>query len=195
MAENIRKVYPFDAKSGAGSWYDDTDFERYNRVINVLDEYKNGRLDKQDVRWFLKCTIINNIYISDGVKQLGDKAWKNPKNPRLIVVLAKLSQQKFVTHKEIDIAKYRKNICFEHIVPYNLVHDVLVEKHNNGTLSYIEFQRIRSKLNICLVTNKENKDLGKYYRQKMPKNTDWLNTSGDEFARYKKTGVVIYGMP
>ena len=49
MAENIKKVFPNNA------WYNDTDSQRYDRVMNILEAYKKGNLDKDDVRWFIKC--------------------------------------------------------------------------------------------------------------------------------------------
>ena len=189
MAENIKKVFPNNA------WYNDTDSERYDRVMNILEAYKKGNLDKDDVRWFIKCAIINNIYISEGVHKLGNGAWKTSSNPRLQDILSKLEKDGHVTHKEIDIEKCRaKGVCFEHVVPYKLVQDVLFDLFNKGTLSYNEFQRIRSKNHVCLVTKKENDELDKF-RLKMPANADWLNTPGDEFARYTATGVRIYGLP
>lgn len=191
MAENIKKVFPGNA------WYDDTDSDRYKRVMNILEAYKKGDLDKGDVRWFIKCAIVKNIYISEEVHQQGDSAWKNPSNPRLQGILGQLYKNGYVTHKEIDIEKFRaKKIHFEHVVPYKVVEDVLIEKFNVGELTYDEFQRIRSKLNICLVTKEESSKLNaKPYKQKMPTNTNWLNNPGDEFARYRETNVPIYRLP
>lgn len=103
MAENIRKVFPPVVGTSIGHWYDDTDLERYNRVIKVL------------------------------------------------------------------LGLYTK-----------------------GLLTFEKFQMIRSKLNICLVTKDEERKLN-VFKQAMPGNTDWLNISGDEFARYKAVGIKIYG--
>ena len=186
MAENIKKVFPHNA------WYDDIDLDRYKRVMNILGEYKKGNLDKDDVRWFIKCAIINNIYISENVHKNGNSAWRTPSNPRLQDILSKLYKDGHVTHKEIDIEKFRaKGVCFEHVVPYNVVFEVLLQKFDAGALTFDEFQWIRSKNHVCLVTKAENKVLN-VFRQTMPPNTDWLNTPGDEFARYRKTGVRIY---
>lgn len=195
MAENISKLYSQVRDNNGnyvpGSWYNDTDQERYNRVINVLDARMKGNLDDQDVRWFIKCAIINNIYISEGVYQLGDSAWRTPGNPRLQDIRNLLATNGYVTHKEIDIEKYRKGIRFEHMVPYNEVINILRGLFSKGLLTFEEFQRIRSKNNVCLVTEKEEKILSKNYRQKMPTNTNWLNNPGDEFVRYTATNVKI----
>ena len=193
MAENIRKLYPPVEDKTIGSWYNDTDRDRYHRVVRVLDNLQNGNLDEQDVRWFIKCAIISKIYISKGVHLLGDGAWKNPSNPRLQKILHQLHKDGYVTHKEIDIERCRaKGICFEHVVPYDVAIESILKLYYDGRLSDEKFTQIRSKLNICLVTKEEERELSKSYRQSMPTGTDWLNKPGDEFARYTKTGVNIW---
>lgn len=191
MAENIRKLFPATSRSTEGSWYNDTDIERYERIIDVLKKNKSGYFDEQDVRWFIKCAITNNIYISVAVHNLHADAWKNYNNTRLQEILQEIETTGFATHKSIDIEKFRKGICFEHIVPYDVAIERLQELFYAGELSFEKFQQIRSKLNICLVTPEEDKMLNKY-RQSMPPGADWENVSGDEFARYKECKIEIY---
>ena len=191
MAENIRKLFPATKNSQAGSWYNDTDDVRYARIYRILEEYRKGNLDSDDVRWFIKCAIINKIYISEAVYKLKAGAWKNYNNTRLQEILQEIETTGFATHKSIDIEKFRKGICFEHIVPYDVAIERLQELFYAGELSFEKFQQIRSKLNICLVTPEEDKMLNKY-RQSMPPGADWENVSGDEFARYDKCIIKIY---
>lgn len=192
MAENIRKVFPPVVGTSIGHWYDDTDLERYNRVIKILEEYQKGTLDEHDVRWFVKCAILSKVYLSEDVYKLGNQAWKNPNNKRLQNILTMFAKQGYITDKEIDIEKYRNGVRFEHMVPYNEVIKVLLGLYTKGLLTFEKFQMIRSKLNICLVTKDEERKLN-VFKQAMPGNTDWLNISGDEFARYKAVGIKIYG--
>lgn len=193
MAENIRKVYPPVENSSVGSWYHDTDKERYERVMHILERWLvTKEYDENDVKWFVKCAILNKIYISEGVYAMGEQAWKRSNTSRRKKILQIIENEGYATHKEIDLEKCRKGIRFEHMVPFNVVLPVLKEKYEQNQLTYDEFRKIRLKLNICFVTPEEDNKLNKEFRQCMPKGTDWLNTPNDEFARYDKVGVKIY---
>lgn len=193
MAENIRKVYPPAKNSSAGSWYHDTDKERYERVMHILERWLvTKEYDENDVKWFVKCAILNKIYISEGVYAMGEQAWKRSNTSRRKEILQIIENEGYATHKEIDLEKCRKGIRFEHMVPFNVVLPVLKEMFEQQQLTPELFQKIRSKLNICFVTPDEDRVLNKAFRQEMPDKTDWLNHPNDEFARYDKVGVKIY---
>lgn len=194
MAENIRKVYPPVEDSSAGSWYHDTDRERYERVMLILERWLvTKEYDEHDVRWFIKCSILNNIYISEGVHALGDDAWKSSNYERRREILEMIETQGYATHKEMDLEKFRNGLRFEHMVPFNVVLPVLKEMYVQQQLTFEAFQNIREKLNICFVTPEEDKKLSqKKFRQAMPLGTDWLNTPNDEFSRYDYAGIKIY---
>ena len=192
MAENIRKVYPPVGKNSAGSWYHDTDRERYERVMLILERWLvTKEYDENDVKWFIKCSILNNIYISEEVHKLGVNAWKSSKNKRLQQILEMIERQGYATHKEIDLEKCRRGIRFEHMVPYNVVLPILKERYEQHQLTFEAFQKIREKLNICFITPDEDKKLSGSLRQKMPLGT-WLNTPNGEFTRYDQAGIKIY---
>ena len=194
MAENIRKVYPPVEDSSVGSWYNDTDKERYERVMSVLERWLvTKEYDESDVRWFIKCSILNKIFISQEVYDKGDEVWKSSNAVRRKEILQMIETQGYATHKEIDLEKCRNGIRFEHMVPFNVVLPVLKEMYEQQQLTFEAFQKIREKLNICFVTSSEDDALrDKGLRQKMPTGLDWLNTPNGEFSRYDVAEIKIY---
>lgn len=104
MAENIRKVYPPVENSSVGSWYHDKDEERYERVKHILERWLvTKEYDENDVKWFVKCAILNNIYISEGVYAMGEQAWKRSNSARRNEILQIIENKGYATHKEIDL--------------------------------------------------------------------------------------------
>lgn len=187
MAENIQKVYP------KGTWYNDSQEKRFERVQIVLNRYLSGEYDIRDVNWFIKNAIINRIYISEEVKQMGDIAWTNKQNSRLKDILDIIDKNGSAPDEYLDIRKYCKGVRFEHIVPGILAINRLIDLQREGNLTFRKFQNIRSKLNICIVTKDEDKRLSSLYRQKMPDGVNW--ETGNEFGRYDAAKIKIYGRP
>ena len=187
MAENIQKVYP------EGCWYDDSEKDRYDRVMSVMDRFKSKEYDKQDVRWFLKNAIINRVYFSESVFQNrhDSQCWKKPGSEELDGIIAEIENNGYASHKSLCVRRhFGKGLYFEHVVPFKLVLDKLIDLYNNNELTLDRFQKIKSNLNVCIITPKENFRLNKY-RASFPKSIDW--ETGNEFARYDDVGIVIHG--
>lgn len=183
MAENIDKVFP------KGAWYHDTRKQRYDHVMVVLDRYLSGEYDINDVRWFIKNALTNRIYVSKEVKALWNKQWCNT-NKRQKEIWNQICQNGYADDKCMDIRKYTGGYRFEHIVPSNVFIDRLIQLASNQQLDFNRFEQIRSKINVCIITKKENDKLDKNgFRQKMPNGIDF--ETGDEFARYKDPNVLI----
>lgn len=185
MAENIYKVYP------GGIWYNDTLEKRYERIVDVLEKYTIGHYDVKDVAWFIKCAIINNIYISETVYKNKCSVFRCT-SKRMQYILAEICKQGYTSYKSIDIRKYFKaNVVFEHIIPFNIVRNELIKLYKNKELTFDKFNEIRLKINICIITAEEDSLLTKEkLRNKMP--TNWNFQDGDEFARYTAVGIKIY---
>lgn len=184
MAENSGKVWP------GGIWYNDTPKERFEHVKEYVNRFINGVEDKKDLEWNVKNAILNRVYFSeDGAKYFLETK-KNSK--RFKEIQEQLSKDGYLSNKFLDTRKYtagKAKLWFEHMVPWRLVMEKLVNYTKNNELTFEKFEELRSKLNICVVTREENRKLDKF-KSSMPDDIDW--EKGDEFARYNKIGIKIY---
>lgn len=186
MAENIDKVFP------EGQWGKDTDRDRYNHIKEVLDLYKAGKYDLRDVKWFIKNAIVNRIYISKDVESAwsNDKYWIEATNKRRQDIWKEIINESSLDSTFMDIRRFTKGYHFEHIVPADIFISRLIDLNNNDKFTFERYLQIKSKLNICIITETENKRLDEnHFRTKMPSNVDF--EKGNEFARYDDSAVNI----
>lgn len=184
MAENIRKVYPpkTNSKGTKSNWYHDTPEERYEHVKVVLDRYVSGEYDMEDVQWFIKNAVLSRIYISEEALKTFQDNCKKSSNERFKEICQKIIEQGYTDDKYLDIRKFTNKLRYDHVVPSKVFLAELIRLHKEGSLTLEKFNEIRSRLYICILTIKENTEVDKKYRSKMPKDSDWLR--GDVFARY-----------
>lgn len=195
--ENRNKFYSTSRDPHLGLWSSDTLSQRIKHINGVLGAYKNGALNKEDVKFAIKNAFVSKIYISEDAKNhLNLKNLGNLKSLYgQLINDCVLDLQDGIYKAPNSTLRPYFDICklggkglgvrIEHVVPANVyIEDVLKNTYNDKKL-----KELFNKLSICIITSKQAKDLDKKYRNEMPidKSTNHpIDYKDKPFARYDK---------
>ena len=206
MAENLYKVCK------GGDWYNDTNEQRYKRLMESLDRYVNKDnhlvgFDYYDFQSYIgKQAVLGNIFFSNTVYDAinDNTCWPNYKSytadwQNIINKIAANDTLKADGSFNEDLLRIRKifdksgiKLIFEHVIPAKVYIKRLVDLYKANKLTYDAFVDLRKNLCICIVTKEENDRLNEAkLTQKMPPEFDWDNNMIFDL-RYKKVNISIH---
>jgi hypothetical protein len=212
MPENIAKVCrPSNRKNneerkGSGSWYYDTEEERFNHIKRELSRYCDNEKDYDflDLQWHIKNAVIGDIFFSEEVYKginngiyLDKYFGKNTDRDSIVQGIIKGNTRKndgcSFDEKYLEIYKFKGGkLIFEHIVPTKLYVDELIRAYKNREFNIEYFRNFRKNIFVCIVTKEEDCRLGNKLRENMPNGIIW-EPGKNTFARYEKVGIKIHG--
>lgn len=188
----------------------DTIQERYEKICGVLGAYKKGYLDKQDLTFAIKNAFVSKIYVScEVVKALSPDLLPNDLkelylkliNDGVLDLMGNGTGPLMASYLSICeigtvVSRLRKthptmpHLRIEHVIPGEVYLNKVIDLFDKNTFTFDEFIKIFKVVSICIVTDKENKELDKGLRNSMPSgNGDFLS---DPFARYKEKDIKIW---
>ena len=211
MPENIAKVFrPSNKKNGerkgSGSWYNDTEKERFNHIKRDLYRYcyNDKDYDFLDLQWHIKNAVIGDIFFSEEVynginnrEYLNKYFGKNTDSGSIVKGILEGKTRKSdgsFDEKFLEIQKFKGGgLIFEHVVPTKLYVDELIRAYKDKKFNEDYFTKFRKNIFVCIVTKEEDSRLNRNkLREKMPSGIKW-EPGKNTFARYEKVGIKIHG--
>ena len=213
MPENIAKVFrPSNKKNGdskgSGSWYNDTEEERFNHIKRDLSRYCDNDKDYDflDLQWHIKNAVIGDIFFSEEVykgiisgKYLNKYYGKETDRGFIVKNIIEGNTHKPegpFDEKYLEIQKFKGGgLIFEHVVPTKLYVDELIRAYKEGKFNKEYFTKFRKNIFVCIVTKEEDSRLNRNkLREKMPSGIKW-EPGENTFARYDydKVSIKIHG--
>ena len=215
--ENRRKFYGLNRYGKPvryiSNWSGDTISKRYERVEGVLNAWKSGFVDDEDLKFILKNALVSKIFIS--VKAKNHLISLSSSLGNLSGLFRTLISSKIAgtSYHGLDLQDTKPklhsgyfDICklgdrgltvrIEHVIPAavyidakKIRRDSLMNSYDCGTLKS-DFKRIFNIISICIVTKDEAEKLDKAgYRDNMPSYVSDFRL--DPFARYNDSKVMI----
>ena len=175
-------------------WSNDDFDKRYQRVKKVINAYKDGALDKTDLKFVIKNAFVSKVYISVKAKGILD----NVKRNSLSKLYEKLIKEKVLKlyNKDNDtfqpyfdickLAERTSDIIIEHVIPADVyLNDCVLEK----MLDKDSFKKVFDAVSICLITKDQDNLLNqKKLKSKMPNGyNDFSSFINHPFARYDQS--------
>ena len=211
MPENIAKVFrPSNKKNGdskgSGSWYNDTEEERFNHIKRDLYRYcyNDKDYDFLDLQWHIKNAVIGDIFFSEEVYKgiiKGEylKKYYEKKTDRGFIIQGIIERNTRKSdgsfdEKFLEIQKFKGGgLIFEHVVPTKLYVDELIRAYKDEKFDIDYFRNFRNNIFVCIVTKGEDSRLNRNkLREKMPDGVVW-KPGENTFARYEKADIKIHG--
>ena len=215
--ENRRKFYGLNRYGKPvrviSNWSGDTISKRLERIEGVLNAWKSGFVDDEDLKFILKNALVSKIFIS--VKAKNHLISLSSSLGYLSGLFSTLISSKIAgtpyhgldlqdTKPKLhsgyfDICKLGDrglNVRIEHVIPAavyidakKIRRDSLMNSYDCGTLKS-DFRSIFEKISICIVTKDEAEKLDRAgYRDNMPSYVSDFRL--DPFARYNDSKVMI----
>ena len=189
------------------TWSQDTLKARYEHIKGALDAYKNGYLNKDDIKFVIKNAFVSRIYVSEAAKKVLDgvpqgvlaNLYAELVKDRVLVLHDVRNGDNKTFQPYFDICKLAEkypNLIIEHVVPG----DVYIDDVINHPFDFDYFKRIFDCISICLVTSRENETLNGL-KSKMPNDSTGksVDYKSAPFARYDPNmnglgkGVKVFG--
>ena len=202
--ENRRKFYGLNRYGKPvrviSNWSGDTISKRLERIEGVLNAWKSGFVDDEDLKFILKNAFISRIYISVEAEVILSKEKLNSLQSLYDQLIRDgvldLQDGRYGPNLSpyFDICKLGDKglgISIEHVVPGDVYMKAALTSFSKSN-----FKSIFDNAYICLVTSKEAKVLDKKWKSVLPpdpKTGLQCDFTKHPFARYEDAGIEIHG--